>query len=735
MRNVYHAGLISTVALAALACPAQSQAQTAGDMPAAATSEIVVTAQRRTEKVTSVPISITVADAGQLERQQVRTVEDLARIAPSLEMTAAAGQGTGGGGEIRGIGTQTFAQGAVASVGIVVDQVSQGNANISNLFDIARVEVLKGPQGTLFGLTTSAGVINITTNKPDMTKFSARLHADLSNAGTAGSGFGNQVIQGVVNLPLASNAALRVSGSTNLRQGPNQNTIDGKYIQNNSYSGRAHLLWEPTSKLTANFIADYTYFTQSNEADFFTLISTDANTAAALASCGVVAAEGNQKFCMKQGLYARNNNFGASAQFDLDAGPFTLTSISAYRGTRHNDTGQNIVRADPTALAIIDSPGHNRLDLVSQELRIASPGNALIDYTAGLFASHQRGTVDPTGQNITLFGFIPIASSIGSRNRTSDDSMAIYGQGTIHASRGLRLIAGGRYTAERLALDGYDFDNRVAVIKQLNTSIVSWKFGGQYDVSRRTMIYATASRGYKGGQIGIPAYPLTPYIVRPEVPTSYELGLKSTLFGGWVADLSLFSETIKDFQLQQCATTSTGALSCTAINADGVKSRGAEINLFGKVTHDLSVSTGFIYAKATYPNGYTSSTSTGVFALGGTQLPFSPRYKFTFSGDYSHQINDALSGFVSLDAVWKSRVAYQSTTLLTDTYKPHWTVGGRLGVKTADDRYSLSVFARNLFNVPEPVLLYTAFPTSGTIGAMYAPNSTRQVGLSLDAKF
>jgi iron complex outermembrane receptor protein len=126
------------------------------------------------EKVTSVPISITVADAGQLERQQVRTVEDLARIAPSLEMTAAAGQGTGGGGEIRGIGTQTFSQGAVASVGIVVDQVSQGNANISSLFDIARVEVLKGPQGTLFGLTTSAGVINITTNKPDMTKFSAR---------------------------------------------------------------------------------------------------------------------------------------------------------------------------------------------------------------------------------------------------------------------------------------------------------------------------------------------------------------------------------------------------------------------------------------------------------------------------------------------------------------------------------------------------------------------------------
>jgi iron complex outermembrane receptor protein len=411
------------------------------------------------------------------------------------------------------------------------------------------------------------------------------------------------------------------------------------------------------------FHRDYTYFTQSNEGDFFTLISTDSSTAAALASCGVIAAEGNQKFCMKQGLYAKNNNFGASAQFDLDAGP-SLTSISAYRGTRHSDTGQNIVRADPTALTILDSPGHNRLDLVSQELRIASPGNAFIDYTAGLFASHQRGTVDPTGQNITLFGFIPIASSIGSRNRTSDDSMAIYGQSTVHVVRNLRLIAGGRYTAERLALDGYDFDNRAIINKQLNTSIVSWKFGGQYDVSRKTMIYATASRGYKSGQIGIPAYPLSPYVVRPEIPTSYEVGLKSTLFGGWVADFSLFSETIKDFQLQQCAATSTGALSCTAVNADGVKAVARKSTCLARSPMTYRSALASSMPRPPIPTGIRPARRPGHLRWAEASLPFSPRYKFTFSGDYSHPINDALSGFVSLDAVWKSRVAYQSTTLL-----------------------------------------------------------------------
>lgn len=135
--TIHHrAALLAGLSLTVFASPAL--AQTAANAPQAGSaqadtgaSEIIVTAQRRAEKVTEVPISITVAGADQLERQQVNTVNDLNRIAPSLEIQSAPGQNTGGGGAIRGIGTQTFSPGAVASVGIVVDQVSQGNANIS----------------------------------------------------------------------------------------------------------------------------------------------------------------------------------------------------------------------------------------------------------------------------------------------------------------------------------------------------------------------------------------------------------------------------------------------------------------------------------------------------------------------------------------------------------------------------------------------------------------------------
>jgi iron complex outermembrane receptor protein len=342
MNRFKHVAMLSSVAISAISMPAMAQ-DSAQPVVTPELGEIVVTAQRRSEKVTKVPISITVADGAQLERQQVNTVNDLSRIAPSLEIQSAPGQNTGGGGSIRGIGTQTFSAGAVASVGVVVDQVSQGNANISNLFDVARVEVLKGPQGTLFGLTTSAGVINITTNKPEFDKFSARVRTELSGAGFAGSKSGNQVMQGVVNVPLASNAALRVAGFGNLRQGPDYDVTTGKYVSNNTWGLRGHLLWEPTSNLTVNLIGDYTKTRTTNGGDFFTFVKASGagafplaagvpdNVAGNLASCGVTAAEGNRNFCTSQNYIDRSYSGGASLQIDYAADPFTITSITAYR--------------------------------------------------------------------------------------------------------------------------------------------------------------------------------------------------------------------------------------------------------------------------------------------------------------------------------------------------------------------------------------------------------------------
>ncbi|MDO6414148.1 TonB-dependent receptor [Sphingomonas sp. BIUV-7] len=759
--------MIGTASLIALSTPAMAQdasatpaaasnaAQGGTDMTEQQAGDIVVTAQRRQERVVDVPISITVASQAQLERQQVNTVNDLSRISPSLEVQQAPGQNTGGGGSLRGLGTQTFSAGAVASVGIVVDQVSQGNANISDLFDVGRIEVLKGPQGTLFGLTTSAGVINITTNAPDPSGFSARVRTELSDAGTAGSQYGNQIVQGVVNVPITTDAALRVSGFGNLRQGPNRNATGDTLNDTNRYGGRARLLWRPGDRLTFNLIGDYSKTKTENGGDFFTFVSTGGpglifgavpdtrGITARLASCGVTAREGNRDYCTSQSYTGRFKSYGGSFQADYEAEPFTLTSITAYREARETGLGSatNVFRADPLELQVANGPVNRRISLFTQEFRISSPASQFLEYTAGTFFSRQIQNRDPESLSVSIVPapgvVIPVARNLGAFDRILDESLSVFGQGTIHLTSKARLIAGGRYTSAKLALNRTSLDTPASPFyrQELSTGKISYRFGAQYDLANRTMVYATASRGFKGGQIATPALPAVPYVVQPEIPTAYEAGLKTTLFGGWVADLNVFYTKIKDFQAQSCTTDpATAAISCVQNNIDGVKSRGAEINLFGRVTRDLSINTGFILAKATYPGSYIGTDGTNI---GGTQLAYAPKYKFTFSGEYEHLVANGFKGFLAGDTVWKSRIRYEANSLAETTYRAHWTVGGRLGVRTEDDRYQVAVFARNLFNQHEPQLMQSSFPYGGAtnVGAIYGPQSFRQIGLSLDAKF
>jgi iron complex outermembrane receptor protein len=732
---------ISIAALAGasiIALSAPAFAQDAGVPQAAApevNSDIIVTAQRRAEKVTEVPISITVASQKQLERQQVNNLNDLNRVAPALEIQSAPAQNTGGGGSIRGIGTQSFSPGAVASVGVVVDQVSQGNANISDLFDVSRIEVLKGPQGTLFGLTTSAGVINITTNAPDPTQFSGRVRTELSDAGTAGSKYGQQVVQGVINVPVSATSALRVSGMSNTRQGVNRNAVTGDWNDVNRYALRGRFLWNASEDLTVNLIGDWSKGTVENGGDFFTFLSnTPANTAL-LNGCGITPGEGNQTYCINDSFSSRTKGWGGSAQVDYDAGPLTLTSITAYRKNESSTTGGNIYRADALSSKLQSGATGTNIRLFTQEFRASSNNNDVLEYTVGAFYSNQKTVQQP--ERFTISVRLPNGvtirpvDSLGALNEITDESLAIFGQGTVHATDRLRLILGARYTGGRLSLDRTDAANGATSFEVLNVDKISWRTGVQYDVNRSIMAYATAARGLKGGQIAVPTAPLLPYVVQPEIPMSYEAGMKATLFGGAVLDVSLFYSKIKNFQAQECIVNPiTTQLVCAQTNIDGVKTRGAEVNLFGQISDRLSMNTGFIYTKATYPGGFIGNDGTNI---GGGQLAYSPRYKFTLSGEYEQPLTSGFNGFLAVDTIWKSRVRYQNTSTAAETFRPHWTVGGRVGVRSEDERYSAGLFVRNLFNVHEPSLLQSNFGSG--VGAIYGPQSFRQVGLQLDAKF
>src|SRR5581483_1953375 len=206
--------------------------------------------------VQEVPVSVTVLSNEELSRQGVQTISDLSRMSSSLEFTAASAA-PGGGAFIRGIGTEAVGgDTATASVSVVLDGIVLGNTNITDIFDIQRVEILKGPQGTLFGSSVSAGVISITTAAPNPSKMTADLSAEYGS-GDMGSQYSRRSLRGVANLPISADSALRVS----FHADDNQNLVHDVHTGADSNApdigARLRYLWDVSDSLQINVIGDY----------------------------------------------------------------------------------------------------------------------------------------------------------------------------------------------------------------------------------------------------------------------------------------------------------------------------------------------------------------------------------------------------------------------------------------------------------------------------------------------
>jgi iron complex outermembrane recepter protein len=285
--------------IAALAASAAAGAQESSpEGNESVLDEIVVTAQKRIEKVQNVPIAITVIREEQLAQQNIYSITDLSRAAPALEMIQGFG-GPGGGGQVRGIATLTFQGTAEAAVGIVIDGVAQGRIQTNALYDMERVEVLRGPQGTLFGLTTSAGVINMSTQAPKLETFETKLHADISNDGSAGSEFGRTTLNGAVNIPLSTNQALRVAFQGDQVDDVQRNNLTGADSEQTQYSGRARYLYAPSEDFVLNISGDFSRETSKDGGNpAFTYVEVmDPGLIAALGTCGIVASFDNDARC------------------------------------------------------------------------------------------------------------------------------------------------------------------------------------------------------------------------------------------------------------------------------------------------------------------------------------------------------------------------------------------------------------------------------------------------------
>ena len=726
-------------------------------------ADIIVTANKREERLQNVPIAVTVVGGNQLTQQNVVSTVDLVRSAPSLNVA-----GVQGALSIRGVGAQSFSRTSESSVGVVVDGVALGNASQfpPPLFDASRVEVLNGPQGTLFGRNASAGVLNVVTNAPDPSRYEVVAHADVGSRNS-------YLARAVVNVPVADNAALRVSGIFDQAPETVYNRFDRTQIRNQTRGGRARFKWDPTDRVSVNLIADYGVNTQKGGSPWAVSASSPGSVLTSrLTACGVKVRRENQEGCTDGGNDVKIEAYGFSGQFDLDLGGVTLTSISAYRASISRQRRLDSDSVPVNRLNVNGGPQDVRN--FSQELRLTSPAGGLVEYTAGLyyFDSALDGSNTQVGQLLAdypVIGICPIfpgaplalcGATLGSTRQQHVDtvSYAAYGQATIHATSALRLIVGARVGHEDVrdfspasvapgALAA--FSSTLTIRAHPTDSYFSYRGGVQYDLARGVMGYATYTRGYKGPAVNdVSPTAGGSVVVQPEIPHNTEVGVKATLLNGRLGvNVAGFRNVVTNFQTQFFDPFLTAYVYG---NAPKLVAQGVSLDIFGAPVRGLTLNGGFLYNDAKYGAGYNvacfqgetaaQGCTAGATSAAGHQLVGAPKWKVTGNAQYATSLGGSLEGFVGGDVVYTSRINYLASTDPGTSVAPAAIFSARAGLRTHDQRYGISVFGRNLFDVYRPVLIFeTPLAAQQLDFRSYASfpgrDSRRVLGVTLDARF
>jgi iron complex outermembrane receptor protein len=755
---------VLSMSFAAIWNPAFAQTGDSGASPEAnariekGIETVVVTAQKRSQSIKEVPVAITVVNAAQLERAGVKDIGDLAKTAASLEFGDQSAGGAGGSASIRGIGTAVFTQSAESSVGVVVDGVPQGATASGLMFDLARVEVLRGPQGTLFGKNASAGVLNMATQEPIIGDHGGNVQVEFK-------GNHGEAVRATGNVPLDDMSALRISAVAERNQGVYHNVLTDKDSVTNNGGARLRYLLKPNRDVGVNLIADASNQRNENAVFFAPSVAYASNTAgdhhpaAEFASCGVTVSKTNNQVCSDGPEIQHTKVRGLSGQVDWTLGSGdTLTSITAYRTRKQGPDSVNIGMSD-TYDKVYNFNPHQDARQFSQEVRIASPGKQALEYVGGLFYADSHNFKDSTTTILpsTFLPSPPVPRSIATDaiQHARLSTKALFGQATYHVTDATGIIAGLRYTRDTVtadesqssvvAFDGFTLPPTVkAASGSANQSNVSGKIGLQHAISKNANVYATLSRGYKGPQIdndtpinaASASGNFAGNIVKPELPTSLEIGSKMSFLDRRLdVDVAAFHTKIKDFQEQNCTLTAVGALSCIPLNVPNVTSKGIEADVRARPLPELQLglSVAMILDTA-YPAGFTFDNAN----VGGQRLLYSPRNKATLNGDYSWTLPGDYELKLGGDIVYKSRVRLCNTLDAECGYGGHSVASLRLALRSPDDKWGVELYDRNLGDKRVPNAIIYPLPGKGAgSGFAYSlgENSFRRVGVTLDYRF
>ena len=702
----------------------------------AALEEVIVTATRRAESIQDVPLSVSAISGEQLEDLGIVDMEDISAYVPNFEINDASIipnlyiRGLGGGL------THSIEQ----SVGRYVDGVYIGRAaiNTHGFMDMAGVEVLRGPQGTLFGKNTVAGALLLRTADPTDT-FESGINLSAGSYSTTG---GTQELQGHVSGPLSDDFSGRIAVRLRNNDGYYINRLEGPDGVDRSDQGiRVKLRWTPNDRFTANlkverqqydflgsdtaempgggtspllsrFSPDFTpgmdWYIDMNCADTFAMVGGETiNTGS---------------WCPSRDSETTNNTL--RLDYDFDAG--TLTSITAYQTYDYHHRFNGLDAGVTQAFKATRIEGFSG---VSQELRFTSDADAgQFDYILGAY--YEDSDIDRNQMSdlnlTTIFAGTPMGMLYLSRSEPwnqQTESLAGFAQVRWSLSDQLNLIVGGRYSSEDKSFAFQRFFREYGTLTVLpipggpggppisvSDSRSEGKFTGsitaQWFTQNDSMLYASFAQGHKtGGFSDRIDSPFADFAFDAETNNNFELGAKTTwLDGALLFNATLFHMSLEGLQAATGITTSTGIGVFSVANAADTTVQGLETDFAWNVSGSLTVGGNFAYTDAVYDTFLGSAdcpdnarNAMGVCDLSGYELPFAPKTKGSFYADL--YMNDAIGAW---DVRLRGDVASSGETYTDISYYPtelspsHTLLNASVRLVAPNENYSITLLGRNL---------------------------------------
>ncbi len=706
--------LLASATMLGLATPAQAQTQV--DAPPAPvaqdTQDIVVTAQKRSESLQTVPLAVTALSETALIRAGVQTFTDLTKVVPSLTITPG-DQPANSSIILRGIGTFAFSIGVEPSVAVVIDDVPvafQAQA-FGDLIDLQQVEVLRGPQSTLFGKSASAGLVNITTSAPTKT-LTARTDVRFTNDN-------EQRAAASVSGPITDTLAFRLTADASHFEGLVRDLETGKRLNGRRERGvRGKLQWTPTDALELTLQGRYrkadstccvsTLIAVDPTANFYGLPQFPQSVALA----GITVDRDNLSIRTDDPIRSNTRDRGGSLRVAYDIDDYTLLSVTSYSKFDLSDsqdldgTAVNLNRAVNPAAPLRGRVNYGQFNAESmtQEFRLVSPSTSRLKYVAGLFfADTDLRRVYYRGPTIGLANWDATASN---RN------YAAFGQATWEFIDDTSLLAGLRVNREEIKYKYANLLNRATFAGNDSNDAVTGKIGLEHRFTRDIMAFGFYARGYKGQ-----SYDLTSSFnaaiaarqpIKPENSDDFEAGIRTQFLNRRLTlNLTAFNTTYDNFQAQESEPTLNGAFILS--NVGSVRTRGAELESSLRVGDRLTLGGGLSYVDARIlrfdrAQCYAGQTVAqgcvgGVQDLAGGRLNNAPKWRGNIRGDYTVPLPSLpFEGLISASYTWQSPVNFALSQDPLTVQKAYGIANLQIGLREREDRYSITLFVNNLFD-------------------------------------